>query len=107
MAAHDRLLGEAAHSEGQPLEAVAELGAHDVVQDGVDGLQMRKGTSLFCSVFSHDMTATHHIYLLLVLYTSCYVNEVFRCGTGRTHVHCKSVNYGVSLRITADQIAKM
>ena len=67
MAAHDRLLGEAAHSEGQPLEAVAELGAHDVVQDGVDGLQMRKGTSLFCSVFFHDVTATHNIYLLLVI----------------------------------------
>ena len=73
MAAHDRLLGEAAHSEGQPLEAVAELGAHDVVQDGVDGLQMRKGTSLFCSVFSHDMTATHHIYLLLVCNCILYV----------------------------------
>ena len=38
-AAHDRLSGEAADAEGQPLEAVAELGAHYVVQDGVDGLK--------------------------------------------------------------------
>ena len=42
MAAHDGLLGEAAHAEGQPLEAVAELGAHDVIQDGIDGLEMRR-----------------------------------------------------------------
>ena len=38
LAPHDRLPGEAADAEGQPLEAVAELGAHYVVQDGVDGL---------------------------------------------------------------------
>ena len=38
LSAHDRLPGEAADAEGQPLEAVAELGAHYVVQDGVDGL---------------------------------------------------------------------
>ena len=42
LAAHDGLLGEAAHAEGQPLEAVAELGAHDVIQDGIDGLEMRR-----------------------------------------------------------------
>ena len=43
LAAHDRLPGEAADAEGQPLEAVAELGAHYVVQDGVDGLKKEGG----------------------------------------------------------------
>ena len=39
LAAHDWLPGEAADAEGQSLEAITELGAHKVVQDGVDGLK--------------------------------------------------------------------
>ena len=50
LAAHDRLPGEAAHAEGEPLEAVAELGAHYVVQDGVDGLESEGRNIIFMDI---------------------------------------------------------
>ena len=39
LAAHDWLPEETADAEGQLLEAVTELGAHNIEQDGVDGLK--------------------------------------------------------------------
>ena len=64
LAPHDRLPGEAADAEGQPLEAVAELGAHYVVQDGVNGLESEGRNIIFMDISSVNVKTAYGVNVI-------------------------------------------
>ena len=64
LSAHDRLPGEAADAEGQPLEAVAELGAHYVVQDGVNGLESEGRNIIFMDISSVNVKTAYGVNVI-------------------------------------------